>query len=142
MAAPRREYRRKVRTITRGLLTLLHKRRLMNPFRYGLFSWMLFSHKVCRWLVPWAGVTALVGLALMAPEMSWARVVLVVALAGVLLGSVGWLVADRRHLPRFLALPSFGLLGNVAAMHAVLRVMRGHSDALWDPTRRVSTPGE
>ena len=142
VASPGREYRRKVRTITRGLQTLLHKRRLMNPFRYGLFSWMLFSHKVCRWLVPWAGVTALVGLALMAPSISWARVVLLLAVAGLLLGSVGWLASNRRDLPWFLALPAFGLLGNVAAMHALLRVIRGDADALWDPTRRLSTPGE
>lgn len=70
----RQEYRRKVRTITRGQQTLLHKRNLMNPFRYGLFAWMLFSHKTCRWLVPWAGMTALVGLALMTPSIPWARV--------------------------------------------------------------------
>ena len=136
----RREYRRKVRTISRGLRTLLHKRNLMNPFRYGLFAWMLFSHKVCRWLVPWAGVTALVGLALMTPSIPWARVGFLVAVAGVLLGSVGWLASDRRDLPWILELPAFGLIGNVAAMHAALRVMGGGGDALWDPTRRVSTP--
>ena len=89
VASLRREYGRKVRTITRGLQTLLHKRNLMNPFRYGLFAWMLFSHKVCRWLVPWAGVIALVGLALMAPTIPWARGALLVAVAGILLGSGG-----------------------------------------------------
>ena len=25
---------------------------LLNPFKYGLFSWQLFSHKLCRWFVP------------------------------------------------------------------------------------------
>ena len=100
----RREYPRKVRTVTRGLRTLLHKRNLMNPFRYGLFAWMLFSHKVCRWLVPWGGVTALVGLALTAPGMAWARVGLSVALVGVSMGLVGWLASDRRDLPWFLGL--------------------------------------
>ena len=134
------EYRRKVRTMTRGLQTLLHKRNLINPFRYPLFAWMLFSHKVCRWLVPWAGVTALLGLALMAPSIPWARVGLLVVGAGVLLGSVGWLASDRRDLPWILELPAFGLIGNVAAMHAMVRVIKGHEDALWDPTRRVSTP--
>jgi len=138
----RQEYRRKVRTITRGLQTLLYKRNLMNPFRYGLFTWMLFSHKVCRWLVPWAGVAALVGLALMAPSIPWAGVGFLVAGAGILLGSVGWLASDRRDLPWLLALPAFGLMGNVAAMHAMLRVMRGEQNVFWDPTRRVSTPGK
>lgn len=141
VASLRQEYRRKVRTITRGLQTLRHKRRLMNPFRYGLFAWMLFSHKVCRWLVPWAGVIALVGLALMAPSMLWARVVLLATLAGVSMGCAGWSFSDRRDLPWFLTLPAFGLIGNVAAMHAMLRVMKGDQDALWDPTRRVSASG-
>ena len=50
----RAEYRRKVRTMARGMETLFFKRPLLNPFRYPLFAWMLFSHKVCRWLAPWA----------------------------------------------------------------------------------------
>src|SRR5439155_18332143 len=56
------EYRRKVRTITRGWQTLVYMRHLLNPFRYGLFAWMLFSHKICRWLAPWAIGLAIVGL--------------------------------------------------------------------------------
>ena len=137
----RQAYGRKVQTVTRGLQTLLHKRNLMNPFRYGLFAWMLFSHKVCRWLVPWAGLTALVGLALMTPRLPWARVGLLVVGAGVFLGSVGWLMSDRRDLPWFLRLPAFGLIGNVATMQAVLRVVTGRKDRLWEPTRRASTRG-
>ena len=39
--------------MTRGMETLWFKRALLNPIRYGAFSWMLFSHKVCRWLLPW-----------------------------------------------------------------------------------------
>ena len=92
------EYRRKVRTMTRGLQTLLHKRNLINPFRYPLF-----------WINPFL-------------DTPWARVGLLVVGAGVLLGSVGWLASDRRDLPWILELPAFGLIGNVAAMHAMVRV--------------------
>src|SRR6266566_3734755 len=42
----RREYRRKVRTMARGLRTLWHKRILLNPSRHLLFAWMLWSHKL------------------------------------------------------------------------------------------------
>ena len=137
-ASLRQEYRRKVRTITRGLRTLFHKRSLLNPFRYGLFAWMLFSHKICRWLAPWAGVTAVVGLALMSPSLPWARVGLLVVVAGVLLGSIGWWTSDRRDLPWFLGLPAFGLIAHVAAMHALVQAIRGREDALWEPTRRAN----
>src|SRR3989475_13218548 len=37
----RREYRRKVRTITRGWHTVYFKRQLLNPLRYGAFAWIL-----------------------------------------------------------------------------------------------------
>ena len=138
-ASPPREYRNKVGTITRGLRTLLHKRNLMNPFRYGLFAWMLFSHKVCRWLVPWAGLTALVGLALMATSILWARVAFLVTVAGVLIGSVGWLASNGRDLPWFVELSTGGLLRNAAPIHALLRVMRGKKEKFWEPTLQTSS---
>ena len=68
----RREYPRKVRTITRGMDTLRFKRALLNPFRFRIPSWMLFSHKVCRWALPWGGLLALVGLAVLAFSFPWA----------------------------------------------------------------------
>ena len=71
-ASLRQEYRRKVRTITRGLATLAHKRALLNPLRYGVFAWMLFSHKVCRWLVPAAGLLLLAALLALAVHSWWA----------------------------------------------------------------------
>src|SRR5947207_8718962 len=58
-ASLRQEYRRKVRTMARGLRTLWALRALLNPLRYGVFAWMLWSHKVCRWLVPGAVLVAL-----------------------------------------------------------------------------------
>jgi len=132
----RREYGRKVRTITRGMGTLANRRSLLNPVRHGGFAWMLFSHKVCRWAVPWGGVLGLIGLALLAQTHPAAGVLLLLAGAGVLLGGMGWWMGDGRKLPRILQLPAFGLMGNVAAMHALFRAMRGQHDAVWEPTRR------
>src|SRR5437868_1711472 len=50
-SALRSEFRRKVRTMARGLETLWRWRRMLNPVRYGSFAIMLLSHKLCRWLV-------------------------------------------------------------------------------------------
>src|SRR5262249_47864476 len=46
-----REFERKVRTVLRGITTLMHRAGLLSPRRYGLFAWQLVSHKLCRWLV-------------------------------------------------------------------------------------------
>ncbi|HVZ77933.1 MAG TPA: glycosyltransferase, partial [Gemmatimonadaceae bacterium] len=78
-ATLRQEYRRKVRTMARGLGTLWHRRALLDPLRYGGFAWMLASHKLVRWLLPWASVAMVVALALLAYRVRLAQA----ALAGV-----------------------------------------------------------
>ncbi len=130
------EYRRKVRTITRGLATLAHTRALLNPLRYGAFSWMLFSHKVCRWLVPWCLVAAGVALVDLAFALEWARVALVTSGAGLTLAALGWLWPDEASVPRLLALPAYLVAGNVAVLHAWLRLLTGRAAPVWEPTRR------
>src|SRR5581483_7590099 len=59
----RSEYKRKVRTVARGMETLMSQKHLLDPIRYGAFSWKLISHKVCRWLVPDSAILGLIGLA-------------------------------------------------------------------------------
>jgi glycosyltransferase involved in cell wall biosynthesis len=79
----RREYKRKVRTISRGMDTLNSRRELLDVSRYDLFAWKLFSHKICRWLLPVAVIPGLVGLVLLAQTETWARLAVgVVVLLG------------------------------------------------------------
>jgi len=132
----RREYRRKVRTITRGMETLWHKRALLNPFRFGGFSWMLLSHKIFRWALPWAALATFVSLGTLSPRYAGAAVLFGVGVIFLVLGGAGWLLADRADVPAPLRIPAYILAGNVAAAHAFLRVVRGDRDALWEPTRR------
>jgi cellulose synthase/poly-beta-1,6-N-acetylglucosamine synthase-like glycosyltransferase len=136
-----REYRRKVRTMLRGMETLYHKRSLLNPLRYGRFSWMLFSHKVCRWLLPWASLVALVGLATLAGEHEWAMALLIPGLAVTAVGAIGWGMAGDRSLPSPIAIPAFVLMGNVAALVAGVLALRGDRTPIWEPTRRVGGEG-
>jgi cellulose synthase/poly-beta-1,6-N-acetylglucosamine synthase-like glycosyltransferase len=139
-ASLRREYRRKVRTMVRGLRTLFHKRPLLNPFRYGAFAWMLISHKLCRWLVPWALVSATGALVALAPGAVWPRWLLAVGGFGSLLGVFGWLWPEGREPPRLLSLPGFVLVTTVAALHAWINLCRGELNPIWEPTRRQPAP--
>jgi hypothetical protein len=132
----RREYARKVRTMTRGLETLFFHRGLLNPFKYGLFAWQLWSHKLIRWLVPWGGVLVLVGLALVAGTEPWARLLLGLGVLAVLAGAAGWWWPAEKRLPRFLSLPTYALASNVAALNAWIGALRGDLNPIWEPTRR------
>ena len=137
-ASLHQEYARKVRTITRGLGTLLYKRALLNPLRTGLFAWMLFSHKVCRWLLPWALLLFVAALATLAVTSSWARAALVAAAAVGVLAAAGWRWSERGRIPppRLVTLAAYLVAGNVAVLHAWLRVVGGRLAPVWEPTRR------
>jgi cellulose synthase/poly-beta-1,6-N-acetylglucosamine synthase-like glycosyltransferase len=133
-----REYRRKLRTMVRGLDTLYEYRHLMDPMRHGWFALMLLSHKLCRWLVFLTAPLAVAGAALLAAEWWPAR--LVVA-AAVLAGAVG-LAAVRwpsgRHMPALLAVCGYAVVGGAAGAVAWRRFFRGEHMATWEPTGRAS----
>lgn len=134
----RREYRRKVRTITRGMMTLVARRNLLNPARYGAFAWKLFSHKICRWLLPVTIVPAVPALAFLARDHWWAGIVLGIGALVAILAVAGAFWPANREMPRVLSIAAFGTAANLAVLHALLRVISGGSDPVWEPTRRES----
>ena len=132
----RSEYRRKVRTISRGMHTLLHNRALLDPHDFGLFSVKLLSHKVCRWLVPLLVVPSLVALVLLSASEPIARVLIGGAVVTAALAAIGAVLSSRRQLTGILSFITFATAANVAVIHAAWRVLDGRRDQLWEPTRR------
>ena len=136
-ASLRQEYRRKVRTMARGLATLMYFRRLLNPFAYGVFAWMLASHKLARWVLPWATVVLAAAVAQLAVVGSLAaRAAVLAGLGGALLAAVGWWWPESRPMPKAVSLPAYAAWGIVAGLHAWLKVFGGRPAATWEPTRR------
>ena len=113
------EYRRKIRTMARGLETLWNRRRLLDPRRHGLFAFMLFSHKLARWLVYLSLPLALLGTTLIALR-SWVGLAALVAIAGVsVLGWIGLARARAQRLPRLASLAAFVALSSAAGVRRV-----------------------
>ena len=133
-----REYGRKVRTMARGLATLNYKRSLLNPFRYGLFAWMLWSHKLARWLVPLSvpiAVLGLVGLALAGSRVAGG--LLAVAVVGTAAGFSAMRWAETGKAPGPVASLGYAFAANAAGLAAWGRFLSGGSQAVWEPTRRT-----
>jgi len=133
----RAEYLRKIRTMARGLGTLHYKRHLLNPFRYGAFSLMLFSHKLCRWLFQLTLPLLALGAALVAVETPWIAPWLLAGagLVGGIAAAAWWWPAGR-PMPAFLSAPGYFFWSNVAGLVAWLRFFRGQYQPVWEPTRR------
>lgn len=135
----RQEHRRKVRTLVRGMQTLAYKRHLLNPFRYGVFAWMLFSHKISRWMAPWSTALAAAVLAVLAPTRPWAAAALALASLGLAAALLAWTWPAAHRLPRSLGVAGYLVFGNLAACRAAVRALRGRGAPIWEPTRRPTT---
>lgn len=132
----RTELRRKVRTMARGLSTLIYKRALMNPIRYGWFAFMLVSHKLLRWLPYLLAPFALVALGALAIENAAARGALVVAGTGLLVGFFGMRYRAWGVTQRPVALIGFVVAAFSAGFMAWVEALRQRRMATWDPTPR------
>jgi len=135
LADQRKEYERKVRTIVRGISVFMRSLSLLNPFRYHLFAWQLVSHKLCRWLVPFAMIVALVANTVLAPSSMFYQ--------GTLSGQVtfyalalSYLATKRLPGVGMLRIPSFFVMVNVSILDAWFRYFRGERIVSWNPSKR------
>ncbi len=135
-ASAAQEFGRKVRIMTRGLRGVILRRRLLNPFRYGFYAVVLFSHKVLRRLVP-------VFLLLIFGASWWLSGAHPFYLAAAVAQTLFYLLAGAGYLLRrhrlgrlkFLYIPFFYCLANAAALIAVTRILRGQRIEFWQPQR-------
>ena len=134
-ASLRAEFRRKVRTMTRGLETLWYKRRLFVQGGF-LFGFELASHKLIRWLVFLLAPLLPVGLAMLAVDHPWARSALAGVAGVLLLGCVAFVWPEGRKLPKLVAVVGFLVGSQAAGLVAWIKALRGELNPVWEPTRR------
>lgn len=150
IADAKKEFDRKVRTVLRGISVFMKSLPLLNPFKYGLFSWQLFSHKLCRWLVPFAMIIAfLSNLALIISTLTSALTLFPIsALASGIYFyafifqlafytlAFGGIRGSRFVRKSFLKIPSFFVLVNLSILNAWIRYLKGDRLIAWEPSKR------
>ena len=132
---PSKEFGRKVRTAVRGMTAVAVLREVLNPVRYGLFSFQVWSHKVMRWLVPAFMVLLLVAsvaLARVHPLYAWALAAQCVGYGIVVAAHV----APRLRAYAPVRLAYFFVQVNLALGRAGLDFLRGRRIVTWDPSAR------
>jgi cellulose synthase/poly-beta-1,6-N-acetylglucosamine synthase-like glycosyltransferase len=124
----------RVRVAVRSINALVAERRLLNPLRYGLYAWQLWSHKALRYAAPFFWIIALCtsfGLAANPLYMGLFALQLLLIAAGV----AGFLLHASVQRPGFLTKPYYFLLTNVASFLATLRYLKGERIVTWKPIR-------
>jgi len=108
---------------------------MLNPRRYGLFAWQLFSHKLCRWLAPVATLIAFGTNAALATA-SPLYLGIFVAQCGFYAVGVAGLFSQIVWRQTVLRIPAFFVLVTVSTLHAWYHYARGHRILMWAPSER------
>ena len=132
-----REFRRRVRLMTRGLRSVLLRKRLLDPRRYGFYAVVLFSHKVARRLAPVALVAVAVSSTWLASQSPFFRVLAFGQAAFYGAALIGWMLRRARlGGSKVLYIPLYYCMANAASALALLDVARGKRIAMWKPQRQ------
>jgi hypothetical protein len=132
---PALEYRRKIRTVIRGMTAIARHPEVLDPLRMGLFAFQVWSHKVMRWGVPWfmvlfaASTLALTGEGLVYRLALWLQVIFYG------LAAIGWLSGTLRNYT-VVRIIFFFVQTNLALAHALVSFLAGKRMTVWTPSRR------
>ena len=131
---PDRELSMRIRVGLRSLSALAAQKRFLDPFRFGLFAWQLWSHKLLRYGSPVFWAVALAANLALAFQGRYVWL-LAMQLALICAGLLGFV--STRFFPgaRLLAKPYYFLLTNLASAVSLVRFARGDRIVTWTPVR-------
>lgn len=131
----KREFDRKIRTVLRGLTVFFRHLELLNVFKYGMFSYQYFCHKLLRWLVPFFLATAFFSNLFLA-EKSFQYFLVFLGQVGFYgLAILGWKHKDA-SLSIIVKIPMYFVTVNASIALAWWRYLKGHRVVMWTPSER------
>jgi len=129
-----KEYQRKLRTAIRGMTGLSRHTEVLNPFKFGMFAFQVWSHKVMRWAVPWFMLLALVSNVFLL-DVWFYQVSFAVQLAM----AATFVIAHynpRLRVNSLIKLIYFFYQVNFALAHAAIKFFSGTRMTTWKPSAR------
>ncbi len=135
LADPRKEYQRKVRTVLRGMTAVVRHPDVLNPLRFGMFAWQVWSHKIMRWGVPWFLLLLfLTNLVLLGRgDIYWLMLFGQLAFYGIALAAH---LSSRIRSNGIARLIYFFVQVNVALADSLRRLLTGKRMTTWQPSAR------
>jgi cellulose synthase/poly-beta-1,6-N-acetylglucosamine synthase-like glycosyltransferase len=131
----RKEYRRKIRIVSRSLNALRRVPGILNPFRLPQHWFLLVSHKLLRWFAPVFMVMALISSACLL-RFPFFRVILVLQLAFYALALLGWVSAESKRTWKVFSFAYYFCLVNLASLIGCAKCLRGDLSGVWTPPRQ------
>lgn len=130
-----KEFRRKVRIVSRSLNALRRVPGVLNPFRNRRHWLLLVSHKLLRWLMPFFLLSILVSSVFLWQSLFF-RTVLFLQIVFYVLAGIGLIAPSARAASRVVSLIYYFCLVNLASLIGCLKCFRGDLSATWTPPRQ------
>jgi cellulose synthase/poly-beta-1,6-N-acetylglucosamine synthase-like glycosyltransferase len=124
----------RIRVAVRTYCALWVRRRLLNPFRYGFFSFQLLAHKILRYSVGPLALVAFLSNMLLIDSPLYLSLFLA-QLAFYAAAAVGFFEYKTKGKLGLMSRPYYLIVVNYAAMVALARFLRGQTVVIWTPQR-------
>jgi len=126
-----KEFQRKQRIIMRSFYSLIKYREFFNPFRYGIVSFQLISHKLLRWFIPLFLLLVLVSNIFLYGSLFF-KVFLYFQIAFYIVSLFTYVFNVKN---RYLSMCVYFCLVNCASLAALIKVIMGKRIISWTPSR-------
>jgi len=130
------EFQRQVRITSRTIRAIMNYRQLLNPFRFGLLSFELFSHKVCKFLVPLFMVALLVSNLILAERGGFFLAALIAQGIFYVAAGAASFVPKGSLFSRMVEAARTFVVVNAAIALAWVKYLQGETYTTWSPTKR------
>jgi cellulose synthase/poly-beta-1,6-N-acetylglucosamine synthase-like glycosyltransferase len=131
----KKEFRRRVRIISRSFTAVRRAAGVLNPFRHTRHWFLLMSHKVLRWLAPFFMIAMLAAALLMWKSPVY-RIASLLQLAFYGMAVGGWILQHRKRNFTPFSIPFYFCLVNVASLIGCIKSIRGDLSGVWTPPRQ------
>lgn len=135
-----KEFRRKVRIISRSLNALLRAPRVLLPWVQPRHWFALVSHKLLRWFIP-IFLIALLCCNVVLVDAPFFRIALGLQVLFYAFAAVGWILERSGKSVKTFYLPYYFVLVNLASLFGICKLLTGSLSPTWQTIRQAKPAG-
>lgn len=134
----REEEKRKVRIAAGGLQSIWQLRALLNPFRYGIFSFQYLSHRVLRWSITPIALFSLIpiNMTLLLTRSTLYTSLFILQILFYLLAIYGHYLSTKSIKNKFLFIPYYFLFMNINVLKGMNYLRNKRGNGSWEKSKR------
>lgn len=130
------EFNRQVRITTRTLRAIYNYRLLLNPFKYPIFSFEVFSHKLMKFVTPlWIVLIFFINICLAAKGLLFYQLVMILQILFYIFAVTGFIKKGDKRIYRWFHFSSSYLMVNMAYALGWFKYFRKETFTYWKPER-------